>query len=155
MRLKAAQSHHAKRHIEFLGLNHGVLQLGLFRQGVEGRHGEHIGAAGIHVAAAPMHGHERLTGTQFVTCRDTHGNRAALRCHAHHVTIGEPAQRHVVRVHREQRRFGVVMQPRDASTAAHAVPLIAQPPGIEMQRIARVGFFRRGLVYGVDKTRTA
>ena len=102
-----------------------------------------------------MHGHKGLTRAQVITSRGAHADRAAPGGDTHHVAVDDTAQRHIACIHAEQGFFRVTVQPRHASAAAHAVPLIAQPPGIEMQWKTRVGFFRRGFVRCVDEACTA
>jgi hypothetical protein len=45
----------------------------------------------------------------------------------------------------------MAVEPGDKAGAAHAMPLVAQAAGVEVQRVARAGRFGGDAVFGGDK----
>jgi hypothetical protein len=72
----------------------------------------------------------------------------------HQVAVGDAAPFHVARLHFDGRFRGMGVQARHDAGAAHAVPLVAQAAGVEMQRMARVGGFgQRRCCVGLKRAR--
>jgi hypothetical protein len=89
-----------------------------------------------------VHRKERLPRLQIGARLDRDHDRAAARGDAGEVTLGEAAPEHVERVHLQPRLAGVGEELGDVAGAAHAVPLVAQPAGVQAQRIAGIGRLR-------------
>ena len=73
----------------------------------------------------------------------------------HQIAFFEQLARHVLRVHLHRRLGDVAEQAAQRAGAAHAVPLVAQPPGGQRERKARFTRLGYGLIDGVDKLRPA
>lgn len=112
----AAQGHQLPGGGELLHLHGGVLELGLARDRVAGSGHQRIHAGAAHELAAPVHRQPGVGRAQGGAGSHAQAQAAAL------VAQG------------------------DEVAAAHAVPLVAHAPAVQVQRQARVGGFGGGAV---------
>jgi hypothetical protein len=81
------------------------------------------------VFGAPVHGHEGLAHAPPRAGLHGHHDGAAPAGHVHQVAFGQQAARHVLRVHLHAGLGHMAEQAAQRAGAAHAVPLVAQAPG--------------------------
>ena len=108
---------------------------------VERRQGQFVGAGRIEPPPAPVHRHEDVTGFLAGIGRRRQDDFAAPAGQAQQVAGSDAAPLQVVRMATGHRQFDMVVEAGGEAGAAHAVPLVAQPAGIQMQRVAGIGRF--------------
>ena len=131
------------------------LSSGCFDRGVDAGQGQDVAAQPLEEAIAPVHRQERLAGAQAVVLLHRQDQAAAPALHLYQLAVQQTPATHVLGVHAEQRLFDMAEQPRRGAGAAHAVPLVAQPTGVERQRIACLALFLRRLVVLGNEARAA
>ena len=130
-----------------VGAAHGdraVLELGLLRVGVEGGAGQRVDAGRVQRVAPPVHCHEGLAAADLVGGVGAQHDLAAAAADLHQLAVGNAEPGQLARVQVDARLADVGVEARQLAGAAHAVPLVAQPAGGEVQRIVRVGRFGGG-----------
>lgn len=149
------QREQAPGQFDGLDLNPGVLEFGLFRQGVERRQGQDIAAQALEEAIAPVHRQEGLAGAHRVVCAHRQDQRATPALQAHELPVPQLAAAQFLGMQVHQGLLFMAEQACAGAGPAHAVPLVAQASGIEGQRVARVAFFLGGAVGFGDQLRAS
>ena len=132
-----------------------MLEFGLPGNRIDGVERQRINAHPGHEAAAPVHRNKNLATAQFLAGLHLDDEAAATAFHPHQIAVAHLAALHVLAVHRQQRLFDVGVEPRHQPGPAHAMPLVAQPAGIQMQGIACVDRLGHRPIRRVVKMRPA
>ena len=135
-----------------------MFEFRLLRHRIETRKGQRIDSETIPAAqepAAPVHWQEGLTRAHVVAgcCGDQ--NLPPPRSDLDQIAVAQIAARQVARMHHDRRLRHVAEQLREHPGAAHPMPLVAQPPRRQPERIPRIGSFGDRLVQRDGEPRAA
>ena len=112
-----------------------MLELGLPGQRVDGGQGQCVAAQSLEKALAPVHGQPGLARSQGIVCLHRQDQAAAAAAQCDQVAVLKLAALQILGVQAECRGFDMAEQAGGRAGAAHAVPLVAQAPAIEDQRV--------------------
>ena len=113
--------------------------------------GEGVDADAAHVLAAPVHRDESLADAHFFRLDHPQHHFAAPAFHPHDVARGQIADTHIGGVERDQRLFHMAVETANGAGAAHAMPLVAQAAGGQVQRVASIDTLGNRFVFGIGK----
>src|SRR3972149_6880103 len=140
---------------EGLDAHGGMLELGLL--GVRVGRGDREGVGGVtaHEAPAPVHGDECVARAHVARGTGFQDDAAAAAGHAGEIAISQAQIQERVLVQKNLRFRAMAEEARDQAGTRHAVPLVAQAPGGEADRVLGIGRFGRRRGLGGDEGRAS
>ncbi|CAM3853088.1 hypothetical protein BOFL111202_26380 [Bordetella flabilis] len=132
-----------------------VLELRLVRIRVARRIGERVDAVAGDKRAAPVHRQEGVARLEALVGAHGHEELSAPRLDPGQRAVGQPQALHIARMQRQARLFDVPGQRQGQRGARHRMPVIAQPPRGQAQRILRRHRFRHGRIAHVHEAGAA